>query len=88
MEDSEEITTTSPAAVEAGCVERNYELSELPGVKLTLEELGEWYNIFENRRRGLADKPLRCQSCGAVFKRHDQQDQLRNHKALRRTSTL
>ena len=53
MEDSEEITTTSPAAVEAGCVERNYELSELPGVKLTLEELGEWNNIFENRRRGL-----------------------------------
>ena len=79
MEDSDAFTPNSPAAVEAGCVERNYELSELPGVKLTLEELGEWGNIFENRRRGLADKPLRCMSCGAVFKRHDQHDQLRNH---------
>ena len=68
LEDSDAFT--SPA-VEAGQVERNYELSELPGVKLTLEELGEWYNIFENRRRGLADKPLKCRSCVAVFKTHD-----------------
>ena len=58
---------------------RKFTCIVLPGVKLTLEESGEWYNIFENRRRGLADKPLRCGFCGAVFKCHDQFNQLRDH---------
>jgi hypothetical protein len=76
VEDSDAFTTP---AVEDAQVERNYKLTELPGVKLTLEELGDWYNIFENRRRGLADKPWKCRFCVAVFKSHDQQEQLRNH---------
>lgn len=84
MEDRDFFPTTSPV-VEVGFVERNYELSELPGVKLTLEEHGEWYNIFENRRRGLADKPLRCRSCVAIFKSHDQQVQLRDHIIAKHT---
>ena len=82
LEDSDAFT--SPA-VEDGQVERNYGLSQLPGVKLTLEEHGEWYNIFENRRRGLADKPLKCRSCVAVFKTHDQQNQLRDHIITKHT---
>ena len=51
IEDSDAFTST---AVEDGQVQRNYGLSQLPGVKLTLE----WYNVFENRRCGLADKPM------------------------------
>ena len=77
--DVEDSDAFASLAIEAGKGEKVYTHSELPGVKLTLEESGEWYNIFENRRRGLADKPLRCGFCGAVFKCHDQFNQLRDH---------
>jgi uncharacterized C2H2 Zn-finger protein len=76
VEDS--VASTSPVIV-TGSIERNYEHSQLPGVKLTLEEHSEWHKIFENRSRGLADKPLSCGLCSAVFKSHDQYKLLIEH---------
>jgi hypothetical protein len=77
----------SSPAVGTGPVERNYELRQLPCVKLTLEENLEWDNIFENRRLGLADKPFRCSSRVVVFKTHDQQKQLRGHIITKHTGS-
>jgi uncharacterized Zn-finger protein len=37
------------------------------------------HKIFENRSRGLADKPLSCGLCSAVFKSHDQYKLLIEH---------
>ena len=77
--DVEDSDAFASLAIEAVKGEKVYTHSELPGVKMTLKESGEWYSIFENRRRGLADKPWRCWFCDAIFKSLDQQTHLREH---------